>query len=186
MSTSTPDINIVPERAFLFHRYTILALSVVIGIGAMVWVHPLSPLGFWIWVRFIAVSGATTAAWFPYHTRTLRYVLQADRLAAYQGVWFRTRRFIPYARITDVTIAQGPIERGLGISRLIVQTAGSSAAEAILLGVGDPNRIRALLLERKASAAGVDLAKETPVDLLRGIRHDLAEIRELLRTTRRT
>ena len=41
-----------------------------------------------------------------------------------RGVWFRKTGIVPYNRITNVDIVQGPIMRIFGISNLKIQTAG--------------------------------------------------------------
>jgi uncharacterized membrane protein YdbT with pleckstrin-like domain len=43
-----------------------------------------------------------------------------------RGVWFQTTGIVPYNRITNIDIRQGPVMRVLGISTLAVQTAGYS------------------------------------------------------------
>ncbi len=186
------DLTIQPEGSFLRYRYATLAAGVVASILGVAWLIPLVPpeyLGttlflFWLWVASIGTPALGAALWYPAHTRSLRYILQADRIVTEQGVWFRARKFIPYSRITDVTVHQGPLERRYGIHRLAIQTAGSAVAEAVLLGVGDPERIRALLLERKVMS-GDAAAGETPMDVLSDIRDNVAEIRRALETRSR-
>lgn len=181
------DLTIQPEGSFLRYRYATLAAGVVASILGVAWLIPLVPseylgttlLLFWLWVASIGIPALGAAIWYPAHTRSLRYTLQPDRIVAEEGVWFRTRKFVPYSRITDVTVRQGPFERRYGIHRLAIQTAGSPVAEAVLLGVGDPERIRALLLERK-SISGDAASGETPVEILSDIRDHLGKIRRAL------
>ncbi len=47
-----------------------------------------------------------------------------------RGVWFKIIGVVPYNRITNIDIKQGPISRGLGIASLKIQTAGYSASSA--------------------------------------------------------
>jgi hypothetical protein len=43
-----------------------------------------------------------------------------------RGVWFRTTGIVPYNRITNLDIRQGPVMRRLGISSISIQTVGYS------------------------------------------------------------
>ena len=47
-----------------------------------------------------------------------------------RGVWFKTIGVVPYNRITNIDIKQGPISRGLGTASLKIQTAGYSVSSA--------------------------------------------------------
>ena len=54
------------------------------------------------------------------------YELHPDEMRWKRGVWFRTTGIVPYNRITNIDIRQGPVMRRLGISTLSLQTAGYS------------------------------------------------------------
>ncbi|OGS49832.1 MAG: hypothetical protein A3K65_04110 [Euryarchaeota archaeon RBG_16_68_12] len=185
---------IVPEETFLRYRYEILVASTVVAVASVAWLVPLVPAEygglalalFLLWTVSILAPAAAAAAWYPAHTRSLRYVLQEDRLVVLEGVWFRSQKFVPYSRITDVTIRQGPLERRFRIHRLAVQTAGSPMPEAVLLGIGDPERVRAALLAKKALAdEGTEDLEETPLAVLQEIREELRAIRTLSAESRR-
>lgn len=47
-----------------------------------------------------------------------------------RGVWFKTIGVVPYNRITNIDIKQGPLSRGVGIASLKIQTAGYSVSSA--------------------------------------------------------
>ena len=49
-----------------------------------------------------------------------------DEINWKRGVWFRTTGIVPYNRITNLDVRQGPLMRALGISNLAMQTAGYS------------------------------------------------------------
>jgi hypothetical protein len=68
-----------------------------------------------------------TLYWIPKYYRTMVYMLTDREIVWRRGVWFRNTGIVPYNRITNVDIIQGPISRGLGIAALKVQTAGYSA-----------------------------------------------------------
>jgi hypothetical protein len=54
------------------------------------------------------------------------YELREDEMSWRRGVWFHRTGIVPYNRITNLDIVQGPIMRALGISTLAIQTAGYS------------------------------------------------------------
>ena len=54
------------------------------------------------------------------------YELRDDEINWKRGVWFRKTGIVPYNRITNLDVRQGPFMRYLGISTLAIQTAGYS------------------------------------------------------------
>ncbi len=73
-----------------------------------------------------------------------------------RGVWFKNTGIIPYNRITNVDIAQGPIARMLNIGTLKIQTAGYSnpnqgwgtSSEITINGVGGFEELRHVMMDR--------------------------------------
>jgi hypothetical protein len=85
--------------------------------------------------------------WTGAYYRTIRYRFTPFEILWERGVWFRQTGIVPYRRITNIDIIQGPISRFLGISRLKVQTDGyfsdtASAAELKIDGITDPVMLR--------------------------------------------
>ena len=67
-----------------------------------------------------------------------------------RGIWWRTVKYIPYQKITEVTEVQGPLERFFQIGRLRIQTAASHPGypEAVMEGIEDATGIKKLLLSK--------------------------------------
>ena len=61
----------------------------------------------------------------------------ADTIRIDSGILSRNQRTIPFDRVADVSIAQGPIQRLVGIARVTLETGGSSggAEEGVLAGI---------------------------------------------------
>ena len=59
--------------------------------------------------------------------KTIRYEILDTEITITKGLLIKTRAVIPFRTITNLVIKQGPIELLLGISRMIIQTAGESA-----------------------------------------------------------
>jgi hypothetical protein len=65
-------------------------------------------------------------AWVRLYYTSMWYELKDDEMSWKRGVWFRRTGIVPYNRITNLDVIQGPVMRMLGISTLSIQTAGYS------------------------------------------------------------
>ena len=96
------------------------------------------------------VAAAVTLYWIPRFHASIAYVLGDDDITVTRGVWWKTKSVVPYNRITNVSIYQGPISRSIGIGKLAIQTAGFSGttssghklAEAELIGIRNFEEIK--------------------------------------------
>jgi membrane protein YdbS with pleckstrin-like domain len=66
------------------------------------------------------------AYWVKLYYESMWYELHEDEMRWKRGVWFRTTGIVPYNRITNLDLKQGPVMRWLNISTLSIQTAGYS------------------------------------------------------------
>ena len=64
--------------------------------------------------------------WVKLYYQSMWYELHEDEMRWKRGVWFRTTGIVPYNRITNLDLKQGPVMRWLRISTLSIQTAGYS------------------------------------------------------------
>jgi membrane protein YdbS with pleckstrin-like domain len=64
--------------------------------------------------------------WVKLYYQSMWYELHDDEMRWKRGVWFRTTGIVPYNRITNLDLKQGPVMRWLKISTLSIQTAGYS------------------------------------------------------------
>ncbi|MFK8115020.1 MAG: PH domain-containing protein [Rubripirellula sp.] len=67
--------------------------------------------------------------------RRASWRLADDSLEIRQGVWWRHQIIVPRSRVQHSDIEQGPLQRGMGISTLIVHTAGTKNASVKLEGL---------------------------------------------------
>lgn len=65
-------------------------------------------------------------SWVGLYYKSMWYELREDEISWKRGVWFQTTGIVPYNRITNLDVKQGPVMRALGISTLAIQTAGYS------------------------------------------------------------
>src|SRR6056297_2753263 len=69
-----------------------------------------------------------------------------------EGVLFTTERTIPLDKIQDLTFKEGPLLRYFGLSSLMIETAGNSAANMTdmkLLGIIDAAHFRQKVIEQR-------------------------------------
>jgi putative membrane protein len=78
------------------------------------------------------------------------------KLVVKRGIVFVVEKSIPLEKITDVALSQGPIMRLFGIYQLSFETAGQSAAGALvsLIGINDADAFREAILKQKDKIAG--------------------------------
>lgn len=100
-------------------------------------------------------SGAVALYWIPKFHSSITYSLEEDEISVSKGVWWKTKSFVPYNRITNVNIHQGPISRNFGLGKLSIQTAGFSGstssgvktAEAVVFGIKNFEEVKDAVME---------------------------------------
>jgi membrane protein YdbS with pleckstrin-like domain len=98
----------------------------------------------------LAVAGGLLAWRLPRaRYRHWRYQVAEDALELRHGVVRRIHSAIPYFRVQHIDVAQGPVERAVGLARLVVHTA-SAGTDATIPGIaaGDAEGLRRLILAR--------------------------------------
>ena len=107
------------------------------------------------------------------------------------GLLFRREVNLTYARIQDIHLKSGLLQRWLGLANVEVQTAsGSATAEVVIEGFKEFEAIRDFLYTRMrgyqgkktaaATSRGVNAPGDEVVPLLLNIRDELRRTRELL------
>jgi uncharacterized membrane protein YdbT with pleckstrin-like domain len=126
---------------------------------------------------------------FRYHT--LRYRFDEEGIHMKVGLLFRREVNLTYARIQDIHLKSGLLQRWLGLANVEVQTAsGSATAEVVIEGFKEFEAIRDFLYTRMRGYQGKKTAAAAPpgatgpgdeaVPLLLNIRDELRRTRELL------
>lgn len=84
---------------------------------------------------------------FRYHT--LRYRFDREGISMRWGILFRREVNLTFARIQDIHVTSGPLQRWLGLADLHVQTAsGSASAEMVIEGLLEYEEVRDFLYQR--------------------------------------
>lgn len=134
--------------------YYFISLAIALALLVAFLILPLAVAGAPLEVMLAAVLVTAAvvlfvAAWIPMYYRSILYHLTPTEMTWRRGVWFRQTGIVPYNRITNVDIVQGPVMRLFGISDLRVQTAGYSAqaqAELKLVGIEEPEPLREVIM----------------------------------------
>jgi membrane protein YdbS with pleckstrin-like domain len=126
--------------------------------------------------------------WIPRFHSSIKYVLEEDELVVARGVWWKTKSVVPYNRITNVNIYQGPISRHYGIGRLAIQTAGFSGvnssghktAEADIIGIRnfEDTKDAVMSFVKGTKPIAVEAGAEPVKDTNREILEELRRIRK--------
>ena len=128
---------------------------------------------------------------FYFRYYTLRYRFDGEGIHMKVGILFRREVNVTYARIQDIHLSSGIIQRWLGLADVQIQTAsGTAGAELTIEGFPEFEGIRDFLYSRMRGArektAPIPPLPNAPADeavtLLLAIRDELRQTRELLQT----
>jgi len=132
------------------------------------------------------------ACWIPKYCSSVSFLLTENEIVVENGVWWKKKSIVPYNRITNIDVVQGPLSRKLGIASIKIQTAGYSMAggfsakgvEAEIFGVKNYQEIKDFILNiiRGIKPVAVETAAEKLglEGVICEILQELKEIRKLL------
>jgi len=166
---------------FIYYLFTIIVAFLPWYIPVVILAPPVAsvPISL-VFIPMIIFAGA----WIPKYYNSIAYKLTEHEIIWRRGVWFKYTGIVPYNRITNIDVAQGPISRRLGIASLKIQTAGYSAgkarAELRLDGIERFEELRDLIMSfvKKRKPAAVEVFEEEELD--QRILDELVKIRKLL------
>lgn len=84
---------------------------------------------------FVLVFLLLAWVWVVARYRVWVYQIREDAMYLERGVFRHVRSLVPYVRIQHVDTSRGPLERALGLSTLVVYTAGSRGADVSIPGL---------------------------------------------------
>jgi len=58
--------------------------------------------------------------WIPKYYHSIRYLFTEGEIIVEKGVWWRHKSTVPYNRITNIDVVQGPISRRFGLRKVLV------------------------------------------------------------------
>ncbi|MBP7410858.1 MAG: PH domain-containing protein [Methanoculleus sp.] len=132
-----------------FRSYLYASLILAVALLVLPWLVPIVLLTWGIVALAVALPVLAAVVfvvyWIPRYYESIVYRLTVTEITWQRGVWFRQTGIVPYNRITNVDIVQGPLMRFFAFSAVRVQTAGYSAqarAEIVLNGIADPKDLQ--------------------------------------------
>jgi len=104
--------------------------------------------------------------WINLYYSSIFYTFTENEVIVERGIWWKNKSIVPYSRITNIDVRQGPLSRALGLWELRIQTAGYhiaqeggfGVAEAVLQGIKNLDEVESFILSRvrsKTAAVGV-------------------------------
>ena len=113
-------------------------------------------------VMLVGLAVSVLVYWLRFEFRVGESEIRVD-----SGLLSRTHRSIPFDRIQDVDITQGPLARLLGLARVKFETGGATQGgkdEGVLQAIplARAEEIRRLIRTSRAPDAGAAIAAETP------------------------
>lgn len=144
----------------------------------------------WFIILGLAIAGIIWACiWAVLYYPTVLYHMNETEISWKRGVMFRQTGIVPYNRITNVDIVQGPLMRLFGVHNLKIDTAsgsGTNKAEIRLEGIADPEPLRDLImtyvrgLSPAPCAIGAEFKQsDEPVDI-ETLVEEVRKIRQIL------
>ena len=161
-STEPPEISVAEEsgprrldrRVIAYWR--LLVLTRTAALLGVLWVFDQFFPG-WLpresLVSAVLIGGTVLAFGYPPSLyRSWSFELLRGSLHVHRGVWAHTTSIVPHHRIQHVDTRRDPLERGLGIARVVVFTAGIRGAEITIPGI--PAHEAETLRDRLAELGG--------------------------------
>jgi len=174
--------------------------AIVIVVGFLWWMIPVVVFvvfSFEMWIGVavalscfvpILIAAGVTLYWIPKFYSSITYTLEDDKITVTKGVWWKTKSFVPYNRITNINIYQGPISRRFGLGKLSIQTAGFSGtsssgakvAEAVVFGVKNFEEIKDVIINFVRGMKPEAIEAEAEVEPSKNLNQQiLAELRKI-------
>lgn len=123
--------------------------------------------------------------WAKRYHAALRCDLTERSVIVARGLIFRRELTIPFDKIQDISIREGPLLSAFGLLRLRIETAGQSnsatgKSDADLIGLIDARMVRDRIIAQRDMLASTDTAQPAPNQVLTEIRDILLRLEQRL------
>jgi len=182
-----------PSIVTLFHTLFAFLMIIIGGILLIVAYFSELPLLLVGIAILLLVVIAVYLFWVGKYYKSIFFELKDDEVTWKRGLWFRQTGIVPYDRITNIDIYQGPLMRLLGFSLIKLQTAGYSGqakAEITMEGIVEAEElretVRSMIREtRRATGAGdgttgAVVTGQVATAIPSGLAEDVRAIRNML------
>ena len=137
----------------------LMGFTIVVVLFPLVYYGEISPDTFYLTLVIIAIAIVLFYIWARLYYESMWYELHNDEMRWKRGVIFRRTGIVPYNRVTNIDIKQGPVMRPLGISTVSIQTAGYSGKgvpEISIEGIVHAEELRELIRTMVRVCSGGD------------------------------
>ena len=137
----------------------LMGFTIVVVLFPLVYYGEISPDTFYLTLVIIAIAIVLFSIWARLYYESMWYELHNDEMRWKRGVIFRRTGIVPYNRVTNIDIKQGPVMRPLGISTVSIQTAGYSGKgvpEISIEGIVHAEELRELIRTMVRVCSGGD------------------------------
>lgn len=144
-----PRYKTVLRGNLLLYALMIVAAPWVLSIMEQHWLP--------VWMRWhlgltALVVGFLIVVWVPRRVRHTRFLLRELDMHLQVGCWWRKTLSVAINRIQHIEVTQGPLERLMGLSKLVLYTAGGHRSDLKVPGLptGLAHRLKARLSHQVA------------------------------------
>ena len=129
--------------------------------------------------------------WLPAYHRSIVYGIDSESVRSKRGVFWKRVTTVPFHKITNIDITQGPLQRAFRIGTIHVQTAGAGGsqggqAELLFQGIDDLEGLRDRMLVKSLEIGGGRQAEGPAGDgSIASVVDELTRIRRLLEEHRK-
>ncbi|MFB6114814.1 MAG: PH domain-containing protein [Candidatus Nanohalobium sp.] len=121
------------RRTLILWILQVTAVVAIIGLGLVAAAaSKIIPV---FYLALIPIFEAVGIVYMFFRYRNWRFELRDDHLFLDHGVLKRTRSMVPYVRVQHIDTQRGPVQRVLGLSKVVVYTAGSKGADVTVPGL---------------------------------------------------
>ena len=151
------SVMVKPEKEYksiLFIAWGIVVVLVTICIIPLIIFIPEveAKIIFGILLSIFLLVMVLWAFWIPAYFKTLEYSIDIEAVKMNRGVFWKRRVTVPYHKITNVDVSQGPLERMYNVGKIHVQTAGAGGtqgaqAELRMNGIRELERLKDIIMD---------------------------------------
>jgi membrane protein YdbS with pleckstrin-like domain len=147
-------IRLKPEKELKSLWIITWVISLILGL--LFWLVLLLVIDLWIVIILVSAWIAVMIPiiiWIPAAFRVLEYYIDDEGVKMKGGVVWKKHVTVPYSKITNVDVTQGPMQRYYDIGTIHIQTAGAGGkqgekAELKINGIRELEKVRKSIIGR--------------------------------------
>ncbi len=186
-SITKPELAL--KKLWILMNLIVFGLGLVVGLA--MFFFKIELIIVLIFCSLLLIGLVWVLLYIPAFFKTLEYRVTGEGVNLKKGVFWKINTIVPYTKITNIDVTQGPLERAFGISKIHVQTAGASGqqntkAELVMSGISDPTAISELIKkgiynEKLRPEIPIQAESQNPDSVLSAILAELKGLREDMR-----